>query len=294
MSFCFASDGNGYKENSKYIIPNKTPHVHDLNLYPMPDYSGFPVEEYMKYNQSLRSLKAISMIVSRGCPYPCSFCAVNQTMGHNIRFLNHEKVVSEMQMLQNKYALEGIWFKDSIFNMNKRWINNFCEEILNRNLQIKWQINTRVDLIDESQLENMVEAGLSQIDIGIESGSLESLKTLKKNITVDQIEPAVNLAKKHVKVSGFFMIGIPGETEEDIKKTFELAKRLELDKTSWSIFTPLPGSKLFNNLKKEGRLPENIDWSKIHFIDSNVSYSQVPHEKLMKDFNKIQEYFSSN
>ncbi len=287
-------DGIGYKENSRYIIPNKTPHVHDLNLYPMPDYSSFPVEEYVKYNQSLRSLKAISMIVSRGCPYPCSFCAVNQTMGHNIRFLNHEKVVSEMQMLQNKYALEGIWFKDSIFNMNKRWVNNFCEEILNRNLQIKWQINTRVDLIDETQLENMVEAGLSQIDIGIESGSLESLKTLKKNITVDQIEPAVNLAKKHVKVSGFFMIGIPGETEEDIIKTFELAKRLELDKTSWSIFTPLPGSRLFNNLKTKGRLPENIDWSKTHFIDSNVSYSQVPHDKLIKYFHRIQEYFSSN
>ncbi len=287
-------DGIGYRDGSKYIIPDKTPHLHDLDLYPMPDYNSFPVQKYVKYNQSLRSLKAISMIVSRGCPYPCSFCAVNQTMGQNIRFQNHAKVVSEMQFLQNRYALEGIWFKDSIFNMNKKWVKNFCDEIINRNLKIKWQINTRVDLIGESQLEEMVAAGLSQIDIGIESGSPKSLKTLKKNITVNQIGPAVSLAQKQVKVSGFFMIGIPGETEEDITKTFELAKRLELDKTSWSIFTPLPGSLLFNNLRTQGRLPKDIDWSKTHFIDSDVSYSQVPHEKLIKSFHKIQEYFSSN
>lgn len=287
-------DGIGYRDNSKYIIPDKTPHLHDLNLYPMSDYNSFPVQEYVEYNQSLRSLKAISMIVSRGCPYPCSFCSVNQTMGHGFRIQDHKRVVDEMQVLQKRYALEGIWFKDSIFNMNKKWVKNFCDEIINKNVKIKWQINTRVDLIDESQLKEMVEAGLSQIDIGIESGSPESLKTLRKNITVDQIEPAVNLARKQVKVSGFFMIGIPGETEEDIIKTFELAKRLELYKTSWSMFTPLPGSRLFNNLKIEDRLPNNIDWSKTHFIDSNVSYSQVPHEKLLKYFYKMQEYFSSN
>jgi radical SAM superfamily enzyme YgiQ (UPF0313 family) len=214
-------------------------------------------------------------------------------MGKNFRIQDHKKVVNEMYTLQNRYALEGIWFKDSIFNLDRRWVKDFCDEIVERNVRIKWQINTRVDLVDGKQLEDMVIAGLTQIDIGIESGSPKSLKTLKKNIHIDQIEPAVNLAKKYVKVSGFFMIGIPDETEEDITKTFELAKRLELDKTSWSIFTPLPGSTLFNKLKTEGRLPEEIDWSKTHFINSNVSYSQVPHEKLIKYFYKIQEYFSS-
>ncbi len=286
-------DGIGYKKGSQYIIPKKTPHVRDLNLCPMPDYSSFPVEKYVKYNQALRSLKVISMIVSRGCPYPCSFCAVNRTMGKTFRIRDHKKVVHEMHTLQNRYALEGIWFKDSIFNLNKRWVKDFCDEIVVRNVNINWQINTRVDLVEEKQLEEMVKAGLTQIDIGIESGSPQSLKTLKKNIILNQIAPAVHLAKKYVKVSGFFMIGIPGETEEDITKTFELAKRLELDKTSWSIFTPLPGSLLFNRLKTEGRLPEDIDWSKTHFIDSNVSYSEVPHEKLTNYFYKIQEYFSS-
>ncbi len=284
-------DGIVSKKGSENIDSKRVPHLKDLNIYPAPDYDSFPVHKYVKYNESLRSLKAISMIVSRGCPYPCSFCAVNKTMGRSFRIRNPKKVVEEMSILQKKYSVEGIWFKDSIFNLNKKWVDDFCNEIRRRDLKMKWQINTRIDNIEEEQLSKMVKAGLEQIDLGIESGSPASLITLNKNITVDQIEPAIKIAKKHVKVSGFFMIGIPGETEDDIEMTFTLAKRLDLDKASWSIFTPLPGSLLFDNLKSQGRLPANIDWSQTHFIDSNISYSQVPHEKLLKYFWEIQEYF---
>ena len=124
------------------------PHLKDLNIYPAPDYDSFPVHKYVKYNESLRSLKAISMIVSRGCPYPCSFCAVNKTMGRSFRIRNPKKVVEEMSILQKKYGIEGIWFKDSIFNLNKKWIDDFCNEIRRRDLNMKWQINTRIDNIE--------------------------------------------------------------------------------------------------------------------------------------------------
>ena len=284
-------DGIVSKKVSRNGYLETVPHVKDLDAYPPPDYDSFPVNKYVKYNESLRSLKAISMIVSRGCPYPCSFCAVNQTMGRSFRIRNPKKVVEDMTTLQKKYGIEGIWFKDSIFNFNKKWVDDFCDEITRRDLNIKWQINTRIDHINEEQLLKMVKAGLEQIDIGIESGSSSCLRTLNKNITVDQIEPAIKIAKKYVKVSGFFMIGIPGETEEEIEMTFTLAKRLKLDKSSWSIFTPLPGSLLFDNLKSQGCIPEKIDWSQTHFIDSNISYSQVSHEKLLDYFWDIQEYF---
>lgn len=287
-------DGIVNKKSSKNIDFKTVPHVKDLDVYPPPDYDSFPIHKYVKYNESLRSLKAISMIVSRGCPYPCSFCAVNQTMGRSFRIRNPKNVVEDMATLQEKYGVEGIWFKDSIFNLNKKWVYDFCGEIKRRDLNMKWQINTRIDHIDEEQLSMMVKAGLEQIDLGIESGSPTCLRTLNKNITVDQIEPAIKIAKKHVKVSGFFMIGIPDETEEEIEMTFTLAKRLKLDKASWSIFTPLPGSLLFDNLKLQGCIPKKVDWSQTHFIDSNISYSRVPHEKLLKYFWDIQEYFNEN
>lgn len=284
--------GVGFKNNANHHIPDIAPLIKDVDSIPMPDYNSFPVEEYAKYNQWLRSLKSISMLISRGCPFDCSFCAVNQTMGRGYRIRNPRLVVSEMKKLKENYGLEGIWFKDSIFNLNGKWVDTFCEEIIKTGLDMKWQINTHVDLVDENQVARMAEAGLIQIDLGIESGSPSTLKKLKKEIGVDRIKSAVKTVKRYAKVAGFFMIGVPGETEEDIEKTFNLARELKLDKTSWSIFTPLPGSNLHDELKKAGSLPERMEGRYLHFTDSPISFSKVPHEKLMKRFWEIQNYFT--
>ena len=281
-----------FKENGKTVISDKAPLVKNVDSLPMPDYGTFPVDEYVKHNELLRSLKGISMIISRGCPYDCSFCSVKETMGRGYRIRSPRLVVEEMNHLKESYGIEGIWFKDSIFNLKRSWVEEFCNELIKSGLGMKWQMNTRVDLIDEKQVAMMANAGLAQIDFGIESGSPETLKTLKKSVDISQIEFAVALAKRYVDVSGFFMIGVPGETEKDIDMTFDLARRLELDRASWSVFTPLPGSHLYNELKKAGRLPEDIDWRKIHFINTDVSYSEVNHERLIERFWEIQNYFS--
>jgi len=284
--------GVGYKKNGVPVIPEKAPLIKDVDSLPMPDYDSFPVDEYINYNHHLRSLKAISAIVSRGCPYDCSFCAVQETMGRGYRIRSAPLVVSEIRMLKEKYGLEGIWFKDSILNLRRKWIESLCSEIHKTRLDIKWQMNTRVDLIDEEQVAMMADAGLEQIDFGIESGSPATLKTLKKETSIEKIESAVKIAKRYVKVSGFFMVGVPGETEKDMEMTFELAKKLELDRASWSVFTPLPGSHLYDKMKAENLIPEKMDWRQIHFTDSGKSYSKIPHEKLMERFWEIQNYFS--
>ncbi|MCX5867305.1 MAG: radical SAM protein [Proteobacteria bacterium] len=287
--------GLGWKSPGGGKINYPAPLAEDLDSLPLPDYDAFPVEKYVKYNESLRGIRGISMLVSRGCPYQCSFCAVHLTMGRKFRIKRPARVVREMAGLQEKYSLEGIWFKDSILNLDLAWAGEFAAEIKRRGVKIKWQYNTRVDRIDEAEILAEKEAGLVQVDFGIESGSPQSLATLRKGIDLEMIKSAVRLAQKHVRVSGFFMIGIPGETREDIEMTFSLAKSLKLDKVCVSLYCPLPGSALYDDLKKREEYAGPLaDLAKIHFTENPFSFCAVPAEKLRELYGEINEYFAKS
>lgn len=280
-----------YRKDSKVIIKDKAV-IQDANSIPSPDYSAFPVEQYIKHNEYLRGIRGISMLVSRGCPYDCTFCAVHETMGRRWRIKSPELLVNDIIDLKERYNIEGIWFKDSIFNVNKKWVEDFCNLLLEKKVDIKFQINTRIDLVDEEQIILMKKAGLTQIDFGIESGSDRILKILHKNIKVEEIKDKIEIAHRHVKVFGFFMIGIPGETEEDILKTFELAKQLHLDTSSWSIYSPLPGSTLYNELVASGKVKKaNFEFEEIHFTKAYKGMCDVPSKRVKELYKEINEYF---
>lgn len=284
-----------FKKNGDLIIREKSALIEDLNTLPIPDYDAFPVERYIEHNRYLRSIRGISMIVSRGCPFQCTFCAVHQTMGRKWRTKSPRRVVEEVLDLKRRYRLDGIWFKDSIFNLNRKWTKEFSELMIERNAGIAWQALTRVDLIDEEELLLMKRAGLTQLDLGIETGSPKSLIRLKKGITVDKIKEKVKLARKHVKVFGFFMIGIPGEDESDVRQTFELAKSLELDRWTWSIYSPLPGSGLYEELIAEGKIePYRLDHHQVHFTEAYEGICDIAPDRLKALYREINEYFYNN
>jgi anaerobic magnesium-protoporphyrin IX monomethyl ester cyclase len=275
-----------------HIVP-RAPLIRDLDSVPAADYSAFPVERYIEHNALLRSVRGISMIVSRGCPYSCSFCAVQQTMGSRWRYRSANKVVDQIEHLRDTYGIQGIWFKDSIFNLKRSWTAEFCQEMEARELGVEWQALTRVNLLDDTELAMMKHAGLTQIDLGIESGSPRTLKRLNKKISVDQIKAGVALAKKHVRVFGFFMIGVPGETEDDVMQTFELARQLDLDRWSWSIYSPLPGSPLYDDLIAEGRIqPYALDYQRVHFTEAYEGICNIEPARLKALYGEINDYFS--
>ncbi len=282
---CFRRDG-------KAVIKEKSALIADLNTLPMPDYEAFPIERYIEHNRYLRSIRGISMIVSRGCPYQCTFCAVHETMGRKWRIKSPQRVVDEVVALKRRHNLEGVWFKDSIFNLNRKWTKEFCQLMIEQNVDISWQALTRVDLIDEEELVLMKRAGLTQLDLGIETGSPKTLLRLKKGITVDKIKEKVALARKHVNIFGFFMIGIPGEEEYDVMQTFELAKSLDLDRWTWSIFSPLPGSALYDELIAEGKIePYRLDHHQVHFTEAYEGICDIEPVRLKALYREINEYF---
>jgi radical SAM superfamily enzyme YgiQ (UPF0313 family) len=281
-----------YRTEDGVHISERAPLIEDLDSIPGADYGSFPAARYIEHYGLLRSVRGMSMIVSRGCPYACTFCAVQQTMGRKWRIKSPGKVVDEIVALRDDFGVEGVWFKDSIFNLNAAWTKEFCREMVDRNVGVEWQALTRVNLLDEDELAMMKAAGLSQIDLGIESGSPKTLVRLNKKITVDQIKEKVALAKRHVRVFGFFMIGIPGEEEDDVRQTFDLAKELELDRWSWSIYSPLPGSPLYDDLVAEGRIePFALDHERVHFTEAYEGICAIPPARLKQLYGEINEHF---
>jgi len=289
----YSIEGLSYRRENLLVIKNKAPVIADLDSLPMPDYEAFPVERYVEHNQYLRGIRGISMIVSRGRPYHCSFCAVHQTMGRKWRIKSPERVVDEVLTLKERHKLDGVWFKDSIFNLNPRWTRDFCRLMIDRNAGMVWQALTRIDRIDEEELKLMKQAGLTQLDLGIETGSPKSLVRLKKGVSVSEIKEKVRLAKQYVKVFGFFMIGIPGEEEADVRQTFELAKSLDLDRWTWSIYSPLPGSALYDELVKEGNIESyRLDYHQVHFTQAYAGICNIAPERLKELYREINEYFN--
>lgn len=176
--------------------------------------------------------------------------------------------------------------------MNLAWTKEFCQLMIAKKVDISWQANTRIDLVNEVELRLMRDAGLVQIDFGIESGSMRTLAKLKKNITVEQIKEKVKLTRKYAKVFGFFMIGIPGEQEEDVQETFKLAKELELDRSTWSIYSPLPGSTLYDELIEEDKIePDTLDFERIHFTKAYKGISNISPARLQALYKEINDYF---
>jgi anaerobic magnesium-protoporphyrin IX monomethyl ester cyclase len=282
-----------YRSGGGLQIAPKAPPLRDLDLLPAADYGSFPVERYIEHNALLRGVRGISMIVSRGCPYSCSFCAVQQTMSRRWRIKSVTRVVDEIIALRDEYGIEGVWFKDSIFNLKPSWTREFCRQMIERKVGVEWQANTRINLLDDEELALMKRAGLTQIDLGIESGSPKSLKRLNKQITVEQIREKVKLAKRHVRVFGFFMIGVPGEDESDVQQTFEFAKSLDLDRWSWSIYSPLPGSPLYDELIEEGRVqPFKLNHTQVHFTEAYDGISNVAPARLKQLYQEINDHFT--
>lgn len=280
-----------YKDKREIIIKERSEVLKSDDI-PAPDYEAFPIKEYIKHNEYLRGIRGISMLVSRGCPFGCTFCAVQQTMGRKWRTKSPELLVNEIVALRDNFGIKGVWFKDSIFNMNKKWTEDFADLMIEKQVNVEFQINTRVDLVDEEQIKLLVKAGLTQIDFGVESGSDRILKRLKKQTDVAKIKKNIAIAHKYVKVFGFFMVGIPGETEEDIYKTFELAKELELDSSTWSIYSPLPGSTLYDELIEEGRIERgNFKYESVHFTKAYEGVCDIPAKRVAEIYKEINEYF---
>ncbi len=228
--------------------------VRDLDGLPFPAWDLFPIHRYKVFFHGRR---AMSVYTSRGCPFHCSFCVSSSFNGIKWRARSASSVADEVEILNREYGFRAFAFIDDNFTLDPRRVVAFTEELDRRRLDIIWWCFSRVDTIvkNEEMVARMAEAGARRVFMGLESGSQEVLNRYGKGIATYQQEEAISILRRHgIETHGGFILGHPEETKETIKRTIDTAVRLNPYCAQFSMLTPYPGTKLYNDARRENRL----------------------------------------
>ncbi len=250
-------------DNSLIVTPDR-PVIQNLDELPFPAFHLFPMEKYRILNITTN---VATIITTRGCPMQCSFCSSAALHGHKLRRRSVGNVVDEVEMRLKEQNIDTIAFMDDTFTLNKRFVNEFCAEIKRRNLKFWWGCTSRVDTLDKELLQTMKDAGCITIFIGVESADQQMLEKMNKNITVTKTENAFKIAHEvGIRTIASCVIGMPEDTHESIKQTIDFVKNLKPNYALYSLATPYPGTRFYNETFKKNLI--NIkDWSKYTLLD---------------------------
>lgn len=266
----YRSDSGIKHEAERELIAN----LDDLP-FPRRDYIG--ISKYKKNHVSRgisrQYLNIAEMFLSRGCPGRCIFCAANVSWQNKIRFRSIPNILAEIEYCKEELNADHFSFEDDSFTFNRGLVEALCNEL--RKKKVTWNCNLRVDMVTPDLLRLMAESGCIKVLFGIESGSQRILDLIQKNITLEQVERAVEWANQAgIKfIEGSFIMGVhPEETLEDISSTLSLIKRLKINSLMLALACPLPGTRLYDLLKRES--PHNeIAWRDFMFYGKKRSLS---------------------
>jgi len=247
--------------------------VEALDTLPMPAWDLLQPETYPEapHGAFTRSFPTAPIIITRGCPSRCTFCSGKTITGTRVRKRSVANVMKEIQHLAARGVRE-FHIEDENFTLDKKLALEFCESLQSSGLNMSWSLpsGVRIDTLDDELLDQMERSGCYSLALGIESGSNRTLTATRKGLTVELVRRKMELFRgRRIKVTGFFLFGLPGETLEEMEKTIELALELPLDRAQFNNFMPLPGSDIWESLRQEGRLG-NLDWKR--FFVHDVAY----------------------
>lgn len=268
----YCSGQEGIRFTGKQVL------IQDLDSLPFPARHLIKLQKYDNTGHGCTSASStFTLSSSRGCPYSCSFCSSSSYWGRKYRARGAKNIVDEIEHLINDYAACGIYFREDNFMVNRDRVMSICDEILERRVKIDWICESRIDNVTEELLEKMSEAGCRGVWCGVESGSQKILDFIRKGYTVEQIRTAFRWFKKYgIKAGAGFMIGFPGETMKDIRKTLDLAKEIEPTWAYFQTYVGYPGSELHDYIVKNKLYAR--EWNGIY----DVKPDRLPKEVLPK------------
>ena len=256
-----------WRRSGQVVINDDRPLIHDLDLLPLPRHDLLPLD---RYRAPLVRGPYAFVVTSRGCPAGCRFCIKHVSYGNSVRFRSPANVVDEVDSLV-RLGVRSVHMYADLFTVNRAHVVDICEGIIRRGLRIRWSCNSRVDFVDEEMLELMARSGCWMISWGIESGDDEVLRLMSKGITTDRVEQALSWSKSAGIMNwGYFIIGMPGETEESIRHTIDFSKRLPLDLALFHIAAPHPGTPLFFQVVDSGWFRPGTRWEEVDMDRSTV------------------------
>lgn len=278
--------------STKTKITNERVLIDDLNAMPLPAYELLPMENYFKYmkRDSLSTEKRqVSVITSRGCPMACTFCSSFQLWHNKWRPRSSAHILAELELLIRLYDIKEVSFEDDNISLDPARLDDLCREMIHRNLRLKWNTPNGIAIsqLNPDLLVTMKKSGCTRLNFGIESGDEKILnEVMKKNLNLDKVRLVVQQAHDIGLVTlGYFVLGMPGETDDSVKRTIEFAKSLKLDEIGVFIATPFPKTGLEKMCIDGGFLKKSyLEIEAEDDIENHIFYEtpDMPAEKLNK------------
>ncbi len=246
-------DGLARKSEDHEIIVNRPrKRIEDLDALPFPAVHLLPpLSLYKLYLLHYKKLPYMTVMTSRGCPYSCIFCET--PFGKTARFNSPEYVVSYIDYLQEKFDVKELHFCDDTFSLNEKRVEEICELIGKKKMDISWYAATRANIKDSGLFKLMKDAGCWICAIGVESGDPEILRNIDKQVSLGDVQrTCAAVLRSGLILKTFFIIGSPGETVESIDRTIQFAKSIKAHFPVFSLMTPFPGTLLWEQAEQYG------------------------------------------
>lgn len=264
-----------YRDNKEVKFTGPAEPIGDINDIPIPSRHLLKLENYNL--GTLQGTKRFTSIMTvRGCPFKCIFCST-KVFGKDTRRRSPEKVIQEIKECKENYKIEHFMFLDDTLTLNRQHILDICDLLIKENLGITWEGSTRANLVDEELIKKMAKSGLIRLSFGLESVDENIRRIMKKNVPLESYIMANRLTNKYgIETLNSCMIGLPGETEETIKKTLRfLRESKEIKQANISIAVPYPGTELYEMAKKGEHKLRLVTDDFSNFRRYNVAVMQV-------------------
>ena len=265
--------GIAYIKDNKLKVNPPRPFIQDLDSIPFPAFHLFP--NLRKYHSMSKRLPMAPIICSRGCPYLCTYCN-HTTFGFKFRKRSPENIIAEIEYLQKKFGVKQIDFLDDNFTMDIEHANKLLDLIIEKKIKVAININNglRADRLTRQLVPKMKKAGIFKVGVGVETGDSYIMKKTKKSLDLEKVKTAIRwLKEEKIIVNGFFMFGLPYDTEKTMQKTIDFALKLNPHLCNFNITVPFPGTELYETIEKEGKfLCDLKKGMEIGFHGSECSY----------------------
>lgn len=270
--------GIAWRKEGAVIVNQDRPFIPNLDDLPVPLHHLLPLD---KYRAPMMKTSYTFIVTSRGCSAGCTYCIKHVSYQWSLRLRSPENIVAELKVLK-KLGIDYIHMYADLFTLSRDQVIGMCKLMIQENLNIKWTCNSRVDYVDQELLAYMGKAGCWMIAWGIESGNFDILKHARKGADPEKAARALTWSRAAgIKNWGYFIIGLPGETEETIRETIDFSKKLPLDIALFHIAAPYPGTPFFFEVVKNGWFRPGTRWEEVDMDRSTVlDYPHLPAERL--------------
>jgi radical SAM superfamily enzyme YgiQ (UPF0313 family) len=279
-----------WRQGHRIVRNGDRPFLKDLDALPKPARHLLPMERYqLTASRTRGSGFCPTVILARGCPFDCRYCS--HPFGRTFRHHSVGRVIEELSELKKQYHVTQVNLEADTLTLDSHFVQQLCRRLIDENLNLQWTCESRVDTVDEPTLRLMKAAGCWQISYGVESGSQRLLDHICKGVTREKIIETFSATQKTgISIRGFFMLGLPHETEAETLKTIRFARQLDPLWAQFTITIPYPGTPMFDELNRMGMI-RHYHWANYNtwggWADRRLPY--VPSGRSEADIKAMQK-----